>query len=162
MPPVRAASMLNAAGSAVATPTDPATIGAGVADNLATLWGDVTNVGPLALGSFLAKAFRVDTADECPESLQSILPALVAPLSLSLAELRERMDSFFARVPPAGATITDLLNSASIFPCLMVVSAAAAFEVARRRSRLPLTETGLPFESPPGVLPFGSEADNGC
>jgi hypothetical protein len=162
MPPVRAVSMLNTAGSAVAPPTDPATIGAGVAANLATLWGDATNVGPLALGSLFAKAFRVDAADECPESLQSILPALVAPLSLNLTELRGRIDSFFARVPPAAGTITDLLNSESIFPCLMVISAAAAFEVARCRSRLTLTEDGLPIESPPGVLPFGSEADNGC
>jgi len=124
--------------------------------------GDTAALWPLAsmptmdaqvLGPLFAEAFRTATATDWTDALPSMLPALVAPVSFSLLDLRQQVDGFFARLAQGGETGEVLANSVWVVPWLMVVS-AVAFEFARQRSQAPTPDACL---FPPGVRSFEPE-----
>jgi hypothetical protein len=108
-----------------------------------------------------ANAFRLALENDSTDTLATLLPTLVSPLSISFSELRDQIDTFFARISQASETEGDLTITMSIIPWLMMAS-AVVFEFARQRSKPSPIDPLLPLASPPGVFSFGREVTDEC
>jgi hypothetical protein len=133
-----------------ATATPPGRVPTGVireacvpSDNVADLLAPLTDSLTL-----FAEACHPEALAACAETLPAMLPALVAPVSFTLGELRQQVDHFFSHLAPSEETLDALAQATWVVPWLMLVS-AVAFEFARQRDRAATPESCLPPTFPP-------------